>query len=188
MILINDVLVEEEIASTHFSCDLKKCKGACCTFPGEFGAPVADHEVELIEQSLDAAKGYLSERSIKYIEEHGYVKGDKGSYNTVCIEDKDCVFVYWEDDIAFCALEKAYREGESDFMKPLSCHLFPVRVGKFGGESLYYEKISECKPALKKGKKENLKIHDTVKAALIRAYGEEWFEEYLEKINNLNKK
>lgn len=185
MILINDVLVEEEIASTHFSCDLDKCKGSCCTFPGEFGAPVLDVEIASIEQSLNAAKEYLSERSKQYIAKHGFIKGDKGNYNTVCIDDKDCVFVYYVKDIAFCSLEKAYKDGKTEFIKPVSCHLFPVRVGNFGGKSLYYEKISECKPALKHGAKQKIYIYESVKTALIRSFGEEWYEQYLHKLNNL---
>lgn len=188
MILIQNVLVEEEIASTNFSCDLEKCKGACCTFPGEFGAPVLDEEVGAIENCMDAAKEYLSDRSKKYIEKHGFVKGDKGSYNTVCINNRDCVFVYYEGDIALCALEKAYRDGKTDFIKPVSCHLFPVRMGDFGGTSIYYEKIKECNPALEKGKTEGVHIHDSIKTALIRSFGEEWFKEYLEKIENLKDK
>lgn len=187
MILINDVLVEEEISSTHFSCDLEKCKGACCTFPGEFGAPVLDSEVIAIERNLDAAKEYLSERSKNYIQKHGFIKGEQGNLNTVCIDDKDCVFVYYERDIAFCAIEKAYREGLSDFQKPVSCHLFPVRVGNFGGKSLYYEKIAECKPAIKNGKKQKIRIHESVKDALVRSFGDKWYQEYLIKLENLDK-
>lgn len=185
MILVDDILVEDRIASTHFECDLQKCKGACCTFPGEYGAPLLDEEVDKIKEALPYAMEYLSEKSIKHIEEQGFIQGSPGEYTTTCIEKKDCVFVYYEGDIAFCSIEKAYRDGKIDFKKPISCHLFPIRVGNFNGKYLYYEKIPECNAALIRGKEKQVKIYQSVKEALIRAYGEDWYNNY---INTIGKK
>lgn len=185
MILINDILVDEKISQVHFSCDLTKCKGACCTMPGEYGAPVLNEEVEIIKDSVSTALEYLSDKSKSYIEKHGFIKGSKDSYNTVCIDGKDCVFVYYSGDIALCSLEKAFLEGKSNFRKPISCHLFPIRVTNFGGEYLYYEKIKECNPALEHGKNKNMKIHDAVKDAIIRLHGEEWYNNYVKETNGL---
>jgi hypothetical protein len=184
MFIIDSVLVDEEIGRANFACDLDACKGACCTFEGDFGAPVLEEEVELIKESFGAAWEYLSEKSRKYIEEFGFVEGEGDELATVCIDHKDCVFVYYDGDKALCALEKAYFEGKSKFRKPISCHLFPIRVGQFGGPMLYYEKIAECKPALHRGSKENISLIECVKDALIRKYGEDWYNALIEAIED----
>ncbi|GAB1370877.1 DUF3109 family protein [Candidatus Kapaibacterium sp.] len=183
MILIDKILVDEKISTTNFRCDLSKCKGACCTFPGEYGAPVLEEEIKPMMDALPYALEYLSEKSRKIIEEQGFVTGTGDYYHTNCINKRDCVFVYYHDDIALCALEKAYLEGKTKFIKPVSCHLFPIRVGSFGGKYLYYEKIKECDPALTNGKRTGEKIYHTVKEALIRSFGEAWYNNYVTKIN-----
>ena len=175
MILIEEILVNEEIIETNFHCDLKKCKGACCTFKSEYGAPVDDKEIPIIEKLLPVAFEYLTKKSINIIKEKGFYEGNQGNYSTVCIDEQDCVFVFYENDIAKCALEKAYFDGKSNFRKPLSCHLFPIRVSDFGGKYIFYSEFSECSPALKLGDKENTKIFEFVKDALVRAYGEDWY-------------
>jgi hypothetical protein len=134
-------------------------------------------------KALPAAMEYLSEKSISIIQEEGFIEQTGEVYHTVCIEKKDCVFVYYSGDIALCSLEKAFIDGKTDFRKPVSCHLFPVRVGNFGGKYLYYEKIKECEPAIKNGKVQKLKIYDSVKDALIRSFGENWYKEYINKIS-----
>lgn len=183
MILINKTLVDEKITNTHFSCDLAKCKGACCTMSGAYGAPVLEEEIQLMNEALSVAKTYLSEKSIEYIKEEGFVRKAGNDYFTVCIENRDCVFVYYENDIALCSLEKAFLDGKTNFRKPISCHLFPIRVGNFGGKYLYYEKIKECEPALISGERKNIKIYENVKEALIRSFGKDWYDEYVKKIN-----
>lgn len=187
MILINEILVEDRISTNYFECDLKRCKGACCTFPGEHGAPLLDEEVEIIKDVLPIAMDYLSEKSIKYIEHHGFIQGNSGEYTTMCIDKKDCVFVYYEGDIALCAIEKAYRDKKINFKKPVSCHLFPIRVGDFNGKYLYYEKIPQCNSAISKGFDTNTRIYESVKEALIRAFGDEWYQKYLEEIGRVKK-
>jgi len=187
MILIDEVLVEDRISSNYFECDLKRCKGACCTFPGEHGAPLLDEEIAILKEVLPSAMDYLSEKSIKYIENHGFIQGSSGEYTTMCIDKKDCVFVFYEGDIALCAIEKANRDGKISFKKPISCHLFPIRVGNFNGKYLYYEKISQCSSAISKGFDTNTKIYESVKDALIRSFGEEWYQNYLEEIGKANK-
>lgn len=182
MILIKNILVDEKISSTHFSCDLTKCKGACCTFPGEYGAPVLEEEVELIMKSLPSAFEYLDSRSKTIIAEKGFVEDTGNGFHTVCIDKKDCVFVYYSGDIALCSLEKAFIDGKTDFRKPVSCHLFPIRVGSFGGKYIYYEKIKECEPALVHGKKNKIIMYESVKDSLIRSFGQEWFDEYVKAI------
>jgi hypothetical protein len=188
MIKIDKILVDEKIGETHFSCDLSKCKGACCTFPGEYGAPVLEEEIDSIREAVPAAMEYLSERSKAIILDEGFITETSGHFHTNCIEKKDCVFVYYQGDIALCALEKAFLDGKTNFRKPISCHLFPIRVGGFGENYIYYEKIEECDPAIINGKSHNVKIIHSVKDALIRAYGESWYNQYIETLNSLDSK
>ncbi|MFY8160173.1 MAG: DUF3109 family protein [Candidatus Kapaibacteriota bacterium] len=176
MYQIDNILIDKDIIKSNFSCDLKQCKGACCTYPGDYGAPVLDEEVELIEKSKEAAKKYMSAKSIDILNKVGSIDGEKGDFTTVVIDKKDCVFVFYEADVAKCAIEKAYFNGESEFRKPLSCHLFPIRVGNFGGKYLYYEKIKECKPALIKGNEQNLPMVNELKDSISRAFGSEFYE------------
>ena len=177
MVKIGEVLVDEKIGRLNFECDLVACKGGCCTFPGELGAPVLDEEIERFKECFDASLEYLSKENIAYIENHGMIQGLPGSYSTMCIDKRACVFVFFEDDIAFCAFERAYLENKTKWRKPISCHLFPVREGSFGGKAIYYEKIKECKSALKKGRENGTPMYENIKDALIRRFGEDWFKE-----------
>ncbi|MGE5480637.1 MAG: DUF3109 family protein [Chloroflexota bacterium] len=184
MINIDNIILESEITKSSFCCDLPRCKGGCCTFPGEYGAPLLDEEVPMIMNALDTAFPYLSERSINYIKDEGFIQGEEGDYTTMCIEKKDCVFVFYKGDIAFCGLEAAYFDGKSDFRKPISCHLFPIRVGSFDGDYLYYEKIPECAPGVMKGRAENISLVECLRDPLVRAYGEEWYAKLLEAVKS----
>jgi hypothetical protein len=175
MILIENILLDDALVSTPFLCDTKKCKGACCTVKGGQGAPLLDVEIEAVEHSIAAASNYLSERSKAEIAAYGAYEGTSGEYTTRCIEDADCVFVFYDGDVAKCAIEKAYYDGATDFQKPISCHLFPIRLTDFHGPYLYYDKFSECSPALTHGAELGVHIPETVKDALIRAFGEQWY-------------
>ncbi len=176
MYSIDNLLLDEEIVHTNFTCDLEKCKGACCTFPGENGAPLLDDEIEIISKAAKEAKKYLSKKSLEVLESKGFYDGRAGRYTTVCINKRDCVFVYYDGDIAKCALEKAYFAGESEFRKPLSCHLFPVRLGNLGGKYLYYEKIDECRPGVKLGKSIDMPMLRFLDDSLIRLLGLEGYQ------------
>lgn len=184
MLLIENLLVEKEVVNAKFCCDLSICKGACCTFPGETGAPLLDEEVRLCEEAYPIVKDYLSERNRNFIETHGTFEGKQGGYSTKCIENTDCVFVYWDGDIAKCAIEKGYFEGKLPFRKPISCHLYPIRVSKFGMNYLYYSQIEECDPARKKGTTENIPLYVSLKDALIRAYGDDWYHIFVSYCKN----
>ncbi|MCX6153756.1 MAG: DUF3109 family protein [Candidatus Kapabacteria bacterium] len=177
MVIIEEIGLEKELLKAKFACDLDKCKGACCTFPGDYGAPVADDEIVSLDLAVEPAKKYLTENSKNYISNHSYLQGETGSYTTNVIDGCDCVFVFYDGDIAKCAIEKAYFNGETEFRKPISCHLFPIRATYYGGRYLYYEKIKECKPAVDKGEKENVKLIDFLKTPLEKKYGKSFFEE-----------
>jgi hypothetical protein len=172
---INDVLVRDEIVEIPFSCDLKKCKGACCTLESELGAPIKKEEVEIIEKILPVVKSYLSKTNIDEIEDNGFYEIKDGELMITSINNRECVFAFYDHGIAKCAIERAYFDGKVEFRKPISCHLFPIRISDFSGDVLRYEKFSECAPALEKGKENNAVIAEFCKDSLIRLYGEKWY-------------
>ncbi len=167
------VIMDPEVNSTFFACDLLQCKGACCTLPGGAGAPVTVEECEEIRNALPAALPYLNARSRGIIERHGYVDTQGDALR--CIDDRDCVFVIREEGIAKCALEKAWNAGESSFRKPISCHLFPIRRTSGIYDHLRVERFPECEAGYARGEREHIPLITFARDALVRAYGEEWF-------------
>ena len=180
IIPVEDVLVRSEVFNIKFDCDLEKCKGACCTLESEFGAPLSEDEVGKIDKILDIIKDYLPKRHVDEIEENGFYENKSGEFLTRSINNKACVFVYYDGNIAKCGIEKAFTDGKTKFKKPISCHLFPIRVSKFGGAVLRYEKFSECKPALEKGEKNKLTLIDFCKESLTRLNGKKWYSKLKE--------
>ncbi|MGE5401768.1 MAG: DUF3109 family protein [Ignavibacteriales bacterium] len=176
VIQIDDILVRKEVVETRFACDLNKCKGACCTMESQFGAPLKKEEIEEIDKILPIVVEYLPEKHRRAIEKKGFWEEKDGELLTRSINDRACVFVYFEGDIAKCAIEKAYKDGKVGFIKPISCHLFPIRVSRFGGDVLRYERIHECEPALENGAKLNVTVANFCKDSLLRLYGSEWFK------------
>lgn len=172
---IDDVFVSNDLANTKFTCDLEKCKGACCTMESEYGAPLTKEEITKMKKILPVLKDYLPEHSWKQIQKNGFWEEKEETLMTTSINDRDCVFVYFEGDIAKCAIEKAYFDGKVKFRKPLSCHLFPIRVSYFGGPVLKYEKYADCEPALDNGLQTQISVYEFCKDALSRAFGNEWF-------------
>lgn len=185
MFIIGEISVHESVAETKFSCDLNACKGACCTFPGGRGAPLIDDEVLDIEKYFPAIQEYLSPEHLAVIRRDGLVDGVPGNYATPCVDGKACVFVYFDGDVAQCAFERGYNEKKIDWQKPISCHLFPIRVRSHAqnDKEIHYEYFSECEPALKKGKEENIELCHFVSAPLQRVFGESWNLQLNETIN-----
>lgn len=175
MVIVDDILVDDEVASTAFCCDLKACKGSCCCLEGGRGAPLRDDEVALIAEAFPYAKEYLGPKSMEVIAREGLVEGWAGSYATPCVDHRECVFVYFEEGIAKCAFERAYTEGKTRWQKPISCHLFPIRVRHIGQTFLRYEQLPECNPAREYGTSSNIALVDFLKGPLIRAFGEPWY-------------
>lgn len=179
---VGNILVRTEIADMPFMCDLRKCKGACCTIDSEFGAPLKKSEIEKIDAILEIVKVYLSEKNKKEIEEHGFYETKSDELLIKSINNKECVFVHYEEEIAKCAIEKAYVEGKTNFRKPISCHLFPIRVSDFGGDVLRFEKFDECKPAYDAGKNNNVTVLEYCEEPLNRLYGKKWYLQLKEAI------
>ncbi len=182
VIKVEDILVRQEIVDTKFSCDLTKCKGACCTLESDYGAPLLPEEVKEIERILPVVEQYLPGEHLEEINRNGFYEVKSGEIMTRSLNNRACVFVYYENNIAKCGIEKAYLEGKVNFKKPISCHLFPIRISNFGGDVLRYEKFSECSPALNKGENENLRVVDFCEDSLSRLYGKKWYKKLKEKI------
>ena len=170
-------IIDEAIVTERFACNVGACKGACCTLPGGRGAPLDDDEVGRIAKAFPAARKYLSESHLRVIADQGMVEGGPGNYHTNCVDDKDCVFVFKEEGIARCSLETAFFRGESEWRKPLSCHLFPVRVTP-DGSRVRYERISECLPGVERGDRENIPLYEFLREPLERKFGAAWYEEF----------
>ena len=175
LVKVDNVLLDKEIADSHFACDLSICKGACCTLESDFGAPLLQEEIGKIKEILPVVKKYLSADHVLEIENNGFFEEKDNEILTRSVERKACVFVYYENDIAKCSIEKAFINKETDFKKPVSCHLFPIRVSNFGGDVLRYEKFNECKPAISNGKEKEIKLIDFCSEPLQRTYGKIWY-------------
>ena len=178
MVSINDIKIDPSIPRVKFACDLARCKGACCTMPGPRGAPLTENEVAEIEKALPVIRKYLGEDHLSAIDERGLVDRSFGEITTTCFEHRACVFVTYEDGIAKCSFEKAFFKGEIGWRKPLSCHLFPIRVDHGFNDYLRYESIPDCAPALERGERENIELVNFLEHSLTRAYGESWYDQF----------
>ena len=175
MFVLGHAVIDDDIATARFCCDTAVCKGSCCVLPGARGAPLEEAELEELRQSVPAVLGYLPPESVALIESFGPMEGVPGDYATRCVGDRDCVFVYREKDVARCALEKAYVEGRTRWRKPISCHLFPIRVRRWGDHYIRYERIPECAGGRTRGEADNVRLVDFLKDPLTRAYGEDFY-------------
>lgn len=177
MIIIENTLISELIAERNFVCDLSKCKGGCC-IDGDAGAPLTEEEASILEDLFPLYKEYMTPESIAAVEKNG--KFDVGSDNdflTPLLNGNQCVYVYLEDDIAKCAIEKAYIEGKITFKKPISCHLYPIRISEFKDvDALNYHEWHICKTARINGDLLNVPVYKFLKEALIRKYGNDWYQ------------
>ncbi|MBI5215828.1 MAG: DUF3109 family protein [Ignavibacteriae bacterium] len=186
MFIIGEVRVETQVGKVEFACDLKRCKGACCTMPGGRGAPLLESEIPEIERAFPVVRKYLPVSHLQVIQEQGMYEGFPGYRATMCVDEGACVFVYYDDDIARCSLERAFLNGETVWKKPISCHLFPVRVSVTPRTTIRYEEIESCKPALERGKKEEIPLFEFLKEPLVRSFGEAWYQEFHKTCKELN--
>lgn len=179
LVEIQDKIVSTQIFERKFVCDLNACKGACCV-EGDGGAPLSREEVQIIEQNLPKIQPYMRKEGIVAVEEHGVALIDEDfSAETTLIDGKECAFVYFDqNNTAKCAIEQANREGQIDFIKPLSCHLYPIRTKQFNDyTALNYEKWDICEPACSCGEKLDVPVYKFLKEPLIRAFGPEFYNE-----------
>ncbi len=181
LIEIEDKVVSTQIFENKFVCDLNACKGACCV-EGDAGAPLTFEEVSILEDELEAIKPYMRKEGIEAVEKQGvfYMDQDNEPVTTL-VNDSECAFVFFDETgITKCAVEQAHREGKTEFKKPISCHLYPIRVKQFDNfQALNYDKWSICAPACACGDQLDVPVFKFLKEPLIRAFGESFFNELL---------
>lgn len=181
MIAIDNILVSDELVEEQFVCDLNKCKGGCCV-DGDAGAPLDESELAKMDEIYDAVKPYLPAKHIKEIEQQGrYVYNEEFGWVTPAINGGICVYAIKDPlGIVKCGIEQAYYDKKVDWKKPISCHLFPVRIKKSSDGELEYVNYEPredlCKPACRLGKKLKVPVYQFLKEPLIRKYGEEFYE------------
>ena len=183
MIELDNVILSDDIKEKFFVCNLDKCKGACCV-EGDLGAPLEEEELKVLDEIYKHVEPYLSEEGKKAISEQGrYILDDDDDYSTPTIEGKECAYaIYDERGILKCGIEQAYLEGKIDYKKPISCHMYPIRVSKYDEfDALNYDRWDICDPACDFGKELQVPIYKFLKDALTRKYGEEWYAK-LEKL------
>ena len=181
MIVIDNKLVSDEIIEEQFVCDLNKCKGGCCV-DGDAGAPLSKEELKHLDEVYDAVLPYLDEENKKQLVKQGkYVYDKEFGWVTPTIESKVCVYGMTDaKGIVKCGIEQAYNDGKVNWKKPISCHLFPIRVKLSKNkvtESVNYEPREDlCSAACTLGKKLKVPVYVFLKDALVRKYGTEFYE------------
>lgn len=179
MILIDDKVVSRDIIEEYFCCDLDACLGECC-IEGDAGAPITDEERQNLEAALPVVWDDLTPAAQRVINEDGVSYHDRdGELVTSIVDGRDCVFTtYAPGGKCLCALEKEFREGKFPMVKPISCHLYPIRVSRYAGyTALSYHRWSICKAAEVAGRARGIRIYQAVKEPLIRAFGQKWYDE-----------
>lgn len=182
MIIVQDVLISEEIIEEQFMCNLDACKGACC-WEGDYGAPLEDQEIEILEAEFPNIVPYLTEEGKQSIEKEGLYSfyKEEQDFGTPLLQNGACAYLTYDElGIAKCGIEKAFLAGATSFKKPISCHLYPIRIqsaAKTSYDLMNYDRWEICSAACTLGKKQKMPVYQFVKDALIRKYGKAFYEE-----------
>lgn len=181
MILIDDILISDDVVEKQFVCNLNACKGACC-IEGDSGAPVENDEIELLQNSIEQVLPYLTEAGKKAIEEQGvYIVEEDDEYTglaTPLINGGACAYIaYRPDGTVTCGIEEAYNDGKITFRKPISCHLYPIRIKNYDTViGVNFDEWDICDDACTLGKSLQVPVYRFVKDALVRKFGPEFYE------------
>lgn len=178
MIQIGDIVISSDILTEKFVCDMEACRGKCC-IEGDAGAPVEEDEVAELEKVLPVVWDELSPEAQAVIRKQGVVYTDQdGDLVTSIVGDKNCVFTCHDGKgCCRCAIEKACREGKCGFLKPVSCHLYPIRIEKYGPyTAVNYHRWEVCKAAVVLGKEKGVPLYQFLKEPLVRKFGTAWYQ------------
>lgn len=185
MMKVGEILVSDDIKEVEFICHLEKCKGACCV-EGDLGAPLEESELETMKSIQQAVRPYLTPQGVEAISEQGpYILDEDGDYSTPTIGGKECAYAHYDHQgVLKCGIEQAYLDGKIDFRKPISCHLYPIRItqNKSGFEAVNYHKWNICSAACTLGKSLQVPLYKFLKDPLIRKYGEAWYHQLVKQI------
>lgn len=177
MILFEDFIVSDEIVEEKFTCDLSKCKGACCVL-GDTGAPLTPEECSVLDDIFEEVRPYMTEEGIEAVKKTGkYDFFGNSEPVTTLVEGKQCAYAFFETDgTAKCAIEKAFNEGVVNFRKPQSCYLYPIRVSKnYNRTALNYHRWNICIDACRLGRKNNTPVFEFLRQPITEAFGQELF-------------
>jgi hypothetical protein len=181
MIIIENTVITDDIKDQFFVCNIEKCKGACCV-EGDLGAPLEKEELGVLEDIYEKVKPYLSDKGEKAIAKQGvYVMDFEGDYSTPVTNTKECAYaVYDKKGILKCAIEQAYLDGEINYKKPVSCHLYPLRITKYDQyDAINYHRWGICADACTLGSQLQVPLYKFLKEPLIRKYGQDWYKQLL---------
>ena len=187
MFAVDHVLVSDAVLDAPFACHLGACHGACCVH-GDSGAPLEPEERAVLERVLPHVEGDLRPEAREAIRRAGvWEEVAPGDYATTCVDDRECVFVVYDGPVAKCAIQQAYHAGRVDFEKPISCHLFPLRVERHGEgddavEVLNYERSALCRPAVRHGRRTGVQLAAFLEKPLTRRYGPRWYQKFREAV------
>ena len=189
MLRIADVIFSPDVWEKKFLCDLPKCLGICCHY-GDSGAPLGDGEKEILDEIWPAVKPFLRKKGIEVIEKTGTSMIDTdGDRVTPLINNEECAYTILKDNIFMCGIEKACNKGKVKFQKPISCHLFPLKIKQFSGfRAVNYQELPICKSALKYGSTKEIYVYEFLKVPLIRALGKDIYHELCIAARELRKK
>ncbi len=179
MFQLGKTIVSDDLLEKDFVCNLTACKGVCCV-AGEAGAPLERNELEVLDQEYEHIKPFLRPEGIAALEEQGnWIERDNGELETPLVNGKECAYTTFTDQgIALCGIEAASRSGATQFYKPISCHLYPVRVQDYTDfKAVNYHKWQICDDACELGEELGVPVYKFVKDALIRKFGQQWYEE-----------
>ena len=179
MFVVENKLISDDVAEAAFACNLAACHGACCV-QGDSGAPLEAEERATLERALPAVYHDLRPEAQTVLDERGvWEPTDHDAYAVPCTDDGACVFVVYDGPVAKCALQNAYYAGRSDFEKPISCHLYPIRIETYGTYTvLNYEQIDLCAPARVMGRNHGIRLEDYLERPLTRKYGAAWYAQF----------
>lgn len=178
MIEIDGKIVSDDILTECFACDIARCKGECCV-DGNSGAPLEMEEADILEEEYENYKPYMTPEGIESVERQGFMVVDcDGDYTTPLVDDAECAYSYRENGITLCAIEKAFREGKCSFRKPISCHLYPIRLINLsnGTIGLNYHHWNVCSSACENGRKLGIPVYKSLREPIIRRFGEEFYK------------
>lgn len=178
MIEIDDKIVSADLLRECFACDLSQCRGICCV-EGNAGAPLEIDEVDILEREYEHYKPCMTPEGIEAVERQGFmVVDEEGDCTTPLVDDAQCAYAYRENGITLCAVERAWREGRTPFRKPISCHLYPIRLVRFsnGTIGLNYHRWSVCASARQCGRRLGQPVYKGLREAIVRRFGEEFYK------------
>jgi hypothetical protein len=178
MIIIQNTVISDDVRDQFFVCQLDKCKGACCV-EGDLGAPLEEEELKYLKDNYALIKPYLTGAGQQAIEEQGlYIKDWEDDYSTPTIEGRECAYALYNEGVLSCGIEQAYLDGKISWRKPISCHLYPIRISKHKDfEALNYDRWSICSAACNFGQNLGVRVYQFLKEPLIRKYGADWYQE-----------